>query len=125
MAPPLSIHRSCALTACLHLPSQRCRALVHVVDGTSPDPVGDFAAINLELELFNPALKDKPQIVAYNKVRRAGHLGFAPGPTREEGAHTKPARSTRPGRACSTAPLQRPAATHDPATHLRIGPSFC
>ncbi|KAG2448709.1 hypothetical protein HYH02_006065 [Chlamydomonas schloesseri] len=47
---------------------QRCRVLVHVVDGTSPDPVGDFNAINLELELFNPDIKDKPQIVAYNKV---------------------------------------------------------
>ncbi|PNW77357.1 hypothetical protein CHLRE_10g433100v5 [Chlamydomonas reinhardtii] len=47
---------------------QRCRVLVHVVDGTSPDPVGDFNAINLELELFNPDLKDKPQLVAYNKV---------------------------------------------------------
>ncbi|PNH04577.1 GTPase obg [Tetrabaena socialis] len=41
---------------------QRCRVLVHVVDGTSPDPVGDYNAINLELELFNPALRDKPQV---------------------------------------------------------------
>eukprot|EP00798_Chlamydomonas_sp_ICE-L_P000270 gene270-4016_t len=47
---------------------QRCRALVHVIDGTSPDPMGDFNAINLELELFNPELKDKPQVVAYNKI---------------------------------------------------------
>jgi len=46
----------------------RCRALVHVIDGTSPDPLGDWQAINLELELFNPELKDKPQIVAYNKM---------------------------------------------------------
>jgi GTP-binding protein len=41
---------------------QRCRALVHVVDGTSPDPIGDFRAILLELELFNPELRDKPQV---------------------------------------------------------------
>ncbi|GIL45963.1 hypothetical protein Vafri_3071, partial [Volvox africanus] len=47
---------------------QRCRVLVHVIDGTSTDPVGDFNAINLELELFNPGLRDKPQLVAYNKV---------------------------------------------------------
>ena len=40
----------------------RCRALVHVVDGSSPDPVGDFRAIQLELELFNPALLEKPQV---------------------------------------------------------------
>ena len=43
---------------------QRCRALVHVIDGTSPDPLGDFRAINLELELFNPELKDKRQVQA-------------------------------------------------------------
>lgn len=47
---------------------QRCRALIHVIDGTSPDPMGDFRAINLELELFNPELKDKRQVVAYNKI---------------------------------------------------------
>ncbi|KAG2484430.1 hypothetical protein HYH03_016740 [Edaphochlamys debaryana] len=47
---------------------QRCRVLVHVIDGTSPDPIGDYSAINLELELFNPDLKDKPQLVAYNKI---------------------------------------------------------
>ncbi|GFH11473.1 predicted protein [Haematococcus lacustris] len=40
---------------------KRCRALVHVIDGTSPDPLGDWDAINLELELFSPDLKDKPQ----------------------------------------------------------------
>eukprot|EP00967_Tisochrysis_lutea_P125135 scaffold210001_cov23-Tisochrysis_lutea.AAC.2 len=42
----------------------RCRALVHIIDGSSPDPVGDWEAINLELELFNPAIKDKPQLSA-------------------------------------------------------------
>lgn len=47
---------------------QRCRALVHVLDGTSPDPVGDYRAINLELELFNPELMEKPQVVVYNKT---------------------------------------------------------
>lgn len=38
--------------------------LLHVLDGTSPDPVGDYKAIQLELELFNPALLDKPQVRA-------------------------------------------------------------
>ncbi len=42
-----------------------CRALVHVIDGCSPDPVGDWAAINLELELFSPDLKDKPQVCVW------------------------------------------------------------
>eukprot|EP00887_Chlorella_sp_A99_P002031 scaffold18.g2031.t1 len=51
---------------------QRCRVLVHVVDGTSRDPMGDYRAIRQELELFNPLLASKPQarlsVVAYNKV---------------------------------------------------------
>ena len=41
---------------------QRCRVLVHVLDGTSRDAMGDWRAINLELELFNPELKDKKQV---------------------------------------------------------------
>lgn len=47
---------------------QRCRVLVHVIDGTSPDPLGDYDAIQTELELFSPALAIKPQIIAYNKI---------------------------------------------------------
>ncbi|KAF6255524.1 P-loop containing nucleoside triphosphate hydrolase protein [Scenedesmus sp. NREL 46B-D3] len=46
----------------------RCRVLLHLLDGTSPDPIGDYKAIQLELELFNPALLDKPQVIAYNKI---------------------------------------------------------
>jgi GTPase len=47
---------------------ERTRVLVHLLNGMSPDPVGDFVAINQELELFNPALAEKPQIVALNKM---------------------------------------------------------
>lgn len=42
----------------------RCRVLLHLLDGTSPDPIGDYKAIQLELELFNPALVEKPQVGA-------------------------------------------------------------
>ena len=41
---------------------QRCKLLVHIIDGTSPDPIYDHSAICAELELFNPALADKPQV---------------------------------------------------------------
>jgi hypothetical protein len=41
---------------------QRCRTLIHVIDGSSRDPIGDFAAVQNELELFNPDLVDKPQV---------------------------------------------------------------
>jgi GTP-binding protein len=32
------------------------------------DPILDFSQINSELALFDPALKDKPQIVVFNKM---------------------------------------------------------
>jgi len=47
---------------------ERCRVLIHLLNGASPDPLGDFTAINQELTLFNPALADKPQLVVFNKM---------------------------------------------------------
>ena len=47
---------------------ERSRVLVHLLDGNSPDPLGDFEAINLELRLFKPGLVDKPQLVVLNKM---------------------------------------------------------
>ena len=50
--------------------------LTHLLNGLSPDPVGDYVAINQELARLSPELAPKPQIVALNKmdlteVRRA------------------------------------------------------
>lgn len=47
---------------------ERCRVLLHVVAGDSPDPVGDLNAVNAELALFSPALAAKLQIVVINKI---------------------------------------------------------
>ena len=47
---------------------QRTRVLIHLLDGTAEDPILDFAQINSELALFDPALEDKPQIVVLNKM---------------------------------------------------------
>lgn len=41
---------------------QRCRVLVHLVNGDSPDPMGDYRAIQQELELFSPKLLEKQQV---------------------------------------------------------------
>ena len=46
----------------------RCRVLVHVIDGSSRDPIGDYKVINQELALFNPKLKDRKQVVVINKI---------------------------------------------------------
>jgi len=47
---------------------QRCKVLLHVVDGTSEDPVGDFNTINKELAEYDEFLAKKPQVVVLNKI---------------------------------------------------------
>ena len=47
---------------------ERSRILIHLLNGASPDPMGDFAAINQEMELFSPGLIHKPQLVVLNKM---------------------------------------------------------
>ncbi|MFN2216478.1 MAG: GTPase ObgE [Anaerolineales bacterium] len=47
---------------------QRTRVLIHLLDGLSDDPVGDYNQINAELSIFDPKLAEKPQIVALNKM---------------------------------------------------------
>jgi GTP-binding protein len=51
---------------------ERCRVLVHLVEGANPDPARDpakdFAAINRELKAHSRKLAGKPQIVAITKV---------------------------------------------------------
>jgi len=47
---------------------QRCKVLLHVVDGTSEDPIGDFKTINKELKEYDEFLAEKPQVVVLNKI---------------------------------------------------------
>ncbi len=47
---------------------ERSRILIHLINGISPDPLGDFDVINQELELFNQRLARKPQVVVVNKM---------------------------------------------------------
>jgi GTP-binding protein len=47
---------------------QRTRVLIHLLDGLAESPLLDLAQINSELTLFDPALADKPQIIALNKI---------------------------------------------------------
>lgn len=46
----------------------RTKMLLHLVDGSSADPVADMAQVNRELGLFDSALAAKPQLVAVSKV---------------------------------------------------------
>jgi len=47
---------------------ERTRLLIHLVDGLSADPLGDFHTINTELALFSERLAREPQIVVLNKM---------------------------------------------------------
>lgn len=47
---------------------ERTRVLIHLLDGSSTHPVQDMDQINTELELFNPKLARKAQVVVYNKM---------------------------------------------------------
>jgi GTP-binding protein len=47
---------------------ERTRALIHLVDGTSKDVVSDVTTVEAELREYDPALLDRPRVLAVNKV---------------------------------------------------------
>ncbi len=47
---------------------ERTRLLVHLLDGASADPLGDYRAINRELAFYSERLAARPQIVVLNKM---------------------------------------------------------
>lgn len=47
---------------------QRCRVLIHLIDGSVDEPLSDYSQINSELALFDARLADKPQVVVINKI---------------------------------------------------------
>jgi GTP-binding protein len=47
---------------------ERTRVLIHLLDGSSEDPLAAFDTVNRELAEFDPRLAAKPQIAAVNKM---------------------------------------------------------
>lgn len=50
---------------------ERTKLMIHIVDAASTegrDPVADIYAINKELEIYNPEIAHRPQIIAANKI---------------------------------------------------------
>jgi GTP-binding protein len=47
---------------------ERTRILVHLVDGSGRDPEWEFGVIREELRLHDPALLEKPMLIAFNKL---------------------------------------------------------
>jgi GTP-binding protein len=48
--------------------TERCRVLLHLVDGTGEDAGRDYKTVRTELEAYGHALADKPEIVALSKA---------------------------------------------------------
>lgn len=49
---------------------ERARVLLHVVDASSGDPIEAYLSVREELELYNPALASKREVIALNKIDR-------------------------------------------------------
>ncbi len=47
---------------------ERCAVLLHLVDGTSGDPMADYKTIIEELENYGGDLADKPRVTVLNKI---------------------------------------------------------
>ncbi|WP_438990018.1 GTPase ObgE [Lentibacter sp.] len=47
---------------------ERCAVLLHLIDGTSGDPVGDYKTIIGELEAYGGELATKPRVTVLNKI---------------------------------------------------------
>jgi GTP-binding protein len=47
---------------------ERTRVLLHLLDGSSADPLLDWAMVNQELALYDTRLEDRPQLVVLNKI---------------------------------------------------------
>ncbi len=47
---------------------ERCSVLLHLVDGTAEDPVGDYRTVREELAAYGGGLDEKPEVVAISKV---------------------------------------------------------
>lgn len=47
---------------------ERTRLLLHLVDATAPDPLKDYHTIQQELQAYGHGLRDRPQILALNKI---------------------------------------------------------
>lgn len=47
--------------------TERCSVLLHIVDASQEDPVGNYTIIRQELEAYNPLLASKPEVIVLNK----------------------------------------------------------
>ena len=96
---------------------ERCAVLLHLVDGTQPDPAGAWRTVRAELAGYGGGLAEKPELVALNKadamtpqarasrrkaLERAVGASGAPDLRRDRGGGAGGPQGARP-RSCGTA----------------------
>ena len=47
---------------------ERCRLLIHLIDGEADNPATELSSINAELERYSPALARTPQVIVLTKA---------------------------------------------------------
>jgi GTP-binding protein len=47
---------------------ERTRVLVHLIDGSSASPQADYETVRRELELYDPSLAERPEVIVINKT---------------------------------------------------------
>jgi GTP-binding protein len=57
---------------------ERTRVLIHLLDGSSSDPLQDWAMINQELALYDARLEQRPQLVVLNKIDLPEAIAWQP-----------------------------------------------
>lgn len=57
---------------------ERTKVLLHLLDGSAPDPMENFAIINQELALYDAGLEEKPQIVVLTKMDLPDAVAWEP-----------------------------------------------
>jgi GTP-binding protein len=70
---------------------ERCRVILHLVDGTGADAGSAYRAVRAELEAYGHGLADKPEVVALNKAD-----ALTPDVIKQQTARLKRAAKTAP-----------------------------
>jgi GTP-binding protein len=71
--------------------TERCRVLLHLVDGTGDDAGADYKTVRAELDAYGNGLEDKPEIVALSKSE-----SMSPEQIKKQLAKLKKASGTTP-----------------------------
>lgn len=57
---------------------ERTRVLIHLLDGSAPEPLEDWAMINQELAMYDVEMETKPQLVVLNKMDLPDAIAWEP-----------------------------------------------